>query len=125
MTEHPKRRKHSLSWRSAAQDRLEGVEAGAQAGRAGLQDNGRVELEVRARGDDLLVGHKSLPGELACGAPGKDVLAAGDFDELRDPLDGADARLVPLLKVHLGAHFLPGRKGARGLQALDVAVDEL
>ena len=44
-------------------------------------------------GDHTIAAH-ALHGEL-----GKDVVAAGDADQLADPLDRADHRLVPLLEV--------------------------
>ena len=46
------------------------------------------------------------------GALGKHVVAAGDADELRDPFDAADQRIVPLLEVDARPAF--PMRAARG-----------
>src|SRR5262245_9197653 len=64
--------------------------------------------DVRVGGDQILTRYDAFLGVLAPGQRGEWVDAAGDFDELGDPADAGDHRLVPFLEID------PGMAGKAG-----------
>src|SRR5262249_47003036 len=65
--------------------------------------------DVGLGGDQLVGGYDAVLGVLAPGERRKHILAAGDFDELGDPADAGDHRLVPLLEKYPGTAPQRGR----------------
>ena len=57
------------------------------------------EDDIRGRSDHGLRGDEAVPGRRSVTKLRKDVLAPGDLDELRDPANPADQRIVPLLEI--------------------------
>src|SRR2546427_8990012 len=96
------------------------------------EDDLGIPLDHRLRRDDPTVGPR-LPAELD-----EDVTAAGDLDQLGDPADAGDERIVPLLEVDALAvgphrriipdlvHLVPLvlAEPARGLRVADGPADE-
>ena len=65
--------------------------------------------------NDLLRGHDAVLSELGVTKLREDRIAAGDLDELLDPLDAGDQRLVPFLEIHTRSPRRTGRgRRARG-----------
>src|SRR5262249_46458712 len=59
---------------------------------------GQDELGIPA--DDFVGRHDALARARTVPQLGKDIAAPGDLDELRDPADAGNERIVPLLEVH-------------------------
>src|SRR5712675_2706706 len=60
-----------------------------------------AENDVRGATYDLTrIAENAIPGQSANRALGKHVLAAGDADQLADPSDAGDERLIPFFEVH-------------------------
>jgi hypothetical protein len=76
----------------------------SQPGRAAMRSGRKClphqePMMIRRGGDDLLGRRPSVLGQRRTGTLGEDVLAAGEFDQLRGPADTADQRLVPFLEI--------------------------
>src|SRR5262249_16867304 len=96
---------------------------------------GQDELGIPA--DDFVGRHDALARARTVPQLDKDIAASGDLDELRDPADAGDERIVPLLEVDTRAmgpharvladllHLVPDvlDEAARGLFATERAAD--
>jgi hypothetical protein len=69
--------------------------------------------DVRLASNDLLRGDDPISGGPSCGAIGKNIDAAGDLDELRNPGNPGNERLVPFLEKDFRAPHKFSRPAAR------------
>src|SRR5579859_7245586 len=77
-----------------------------------------AEDDVRLAADHLGgVRHDALPGERLPGQLREYIDAARHADELRDPGDAGDLRLVPFLEIHPRVPRQPRRRRAQRIQA--------
>ena len=84
------------------QHRRSSVEAGARHHPLGpelLAAPGAYD-QIRLPRDHLIDRHHAIPSCASAGTIGKDVDAAGDLDEFRDPSYAGDQRIVPFLEEY-------------------------
>ncbi len=85
----------------------------------GGEDNVGCGLAHRLRYDDAIL----------CGLPvsqlRKNIRAAGDLDQLGDPADAGDQRIVPFLEIDLWPRRGAGRCGNRGEAAFETFCEYL